>query len=648
MAGNKKQGYFRGNYYSIVVYRLLIALVFLWLSRVLFYFFNTHHFAHITNIELIRIFLFGIRFDLSTLFTLNIFFIAMMTIPLPFRKLPVYRNIAGALFYIPNLIGIALNLVDIVYFRFTLKRMTGDIFDFVVNDVPMNTLAPQFLRDFWPYFLLYVLMAVAFIFLARRLSFSKRRFAEGMFFYYQMQVVSFTLALAITVLGIRGGFQLKPIKIITAAKYTQPRNVPLILNTPFTMIKTIDQQSIDKVDYFDDEFVETIFTPVLNTRSNSILQPVSSLFGKNVVVIVMESLSSEHIGAFNRHLDNYPGFTPFLDSLMEHALVYNGFATAKQSIEGIPAITASLPGLMDRSFINSPYAGNTINSLASLLGRKNYRTSFYHGGTNGTMDFDRFADLAGFERYYGRTEYGNDNDFDGRWGIFDEPFFQYFAKNLDKTPQPFVSVFFSLSAHHPYTIPPQHEGKFRKGELAIQEAIMYADFALKKFFETASTMSWYQNTVFVITADHTSEAHLPEYKTRVGMFRVPIIFFSPNKKMVGHGGATASQVDIMPSVLKLVGYDKPFVAFGENLFEQNTRSFAVTHLNGIFQLIQGDYSLEFDGEKSLALYNFGNDKLLTNNIMAGESDRAKEMERLLQAYLQQYYNRMIENRMIAE
>jgi phosphoglycerol transferase MdoB-like AlkP superfamily enzyme len=487
MPGLKKREYFRGNYYSVILYRLMIAFLFLWLSRILFYVFNTHHFQHLTSGEVFNIFFFGLRFDLSSLFALNTPFILMMVLPVPWRRFKTYRVVADALFYTGNLSGIALNLTDIVYFRFTQKRMTGDIFDFVTKDIEMSVLLPQFIRDFWFYFLIFFVMAAGFIILAKRLSFRKRKINEGFFTYYQFQFLGFVISLAVLVIGIRGGLQLKPIGIITAAKYTAPRNVPGILNTPFTILRTLDKQLLDKVNFFDERELELVFTPVFYPDEiASVTDTLPPFSPKNVVIIVMESLSSEHVGAFNRQIDDYPGFTPFLDSLMQHSLVYNGFANAKQSIEGIPAIVASLPGLTDRSFINSVYIGNTINSLASLLGNKNYHTSFFHGGTNGTMNFDRFADLSGFQHYHGRSEYDNDDDFDGRWGIFDEPFFQYFAKSLSHNPEPFFAAFLSLSAHHPYTIPQKYEGKFRQGNLAIQEAMMYADHALKRFFETAA------------------------------------------------------------------------------------------------------------------------------------------------------------------
>jgi phosphoglycerol transferase MdoB-like AlkP superfamily enzyme len=648
MFGLNGKGYFRGNYYSIVLYRLAIAFLLLWLSRVLFYVFNTHYFGHLTAGEVVRLFFFGIRFDLSSLVALNTPFLLMMTMPHPWRALKAYRNVAGAFFYVANFVGLGLNMADIVYFRFTQKRMTGDIFQFVAKDIEMNLLLPQFIRDFWGYFLLFFLLAALLVWLSQKVAFSKRRYTERILRYYRFQLLAFILMCVTAVVTFRGGFQLKPIKIITAAKYTLPQNVPVILNTPFTILRTLDQEVLHKVTYYDEEELQMIYNPVFRPSDTSDSDSLPAFRPSNVVVIVMESLSGEHIGAFNRDIEDYSGFTPFLDSLIAHSLVYNGFANAKQSIEGLPAAAASLPSLMNRPYINSAYTGNSINSLASLLSKKSYHTSFFHGGTNGTMDFDRFADLAGFHEYYGRSEYDNDADFDGRWGIFDEPFFRYFAENLNKTPQPFFSMILSLSAHHPYTIPEKHKDRFRSGNLAIQEALMYADFALERFFETASEMSWFDSTLFVITADHTSEAYLPQYKTRYGMFKIPVIFFHPSGNLNGNPEATAAQVDILPSVLGWLNYDLPFLAFGENLFDNEKPSFAVNFLNGIYQIVQTPYALEFDGEKSRALYHTKNDPLMRNNLLSIEPARALEMEILLKAYIQQYNNRLIENRMTVE
>jgi len=537
------------------------------------------------------------------------------------------------------------NFIDIIYFRFTQKRMTGDIFSYLQAEGNVKTLIPQFLRDFWYILLLFLIFVAALVVFSRKARFKSQKTNQNRCFFYGLQVAIFIAVVAINVIAIRGGFQLKPINIITAGRYTEARNAPLLLNTPFTIMKTFNQSGLEALHFYNNKKLTTIYSPIHTQDEIQVLYNDTAFRKKNVVVIIVESLSVEHIGAFNRHIPGYQGFTPFLDSLIGESMVFDGFSNGKQSIEGIPAVVASLPSLMSRPYIISPYAGNKINSLASLLKPKGYSTAFYHGGTNGTMDFDGFARMAGFDKYYGRTEYNNEADFDGNWGIFDEPFFQYSAQNLSKTKEPFFTTIFSLSSHHPYTIPPQYKGRFRKGKLEIQEAIMYADYSLERFFKTASKMSWYNNTIFILTADHTSESVIPEYQTRLGMYRIPILFFDPTGKIKRKTSETAAQVDIMPSVLSILNFDKPLFSFGNNLFDTHEKHFAVNYLNGIYQLISNGFILEFDGSNAVALYNYTEDALLTKNLLENDALKAAEMLTLLKAYLQQFNNRMIENRL---
>ena len=630
------------NYYNPLLKLLALALLLLWLSRLLFYLFNLHYFSHLGFTEVIRILVFGLRFDLATLFMINAPFIFMMTLPLPLRKFRAWRFSAMALFLIANSIALMVNIVDIVYYRFTFKRMTADIFSYAVNDNSLPTLLPQFLKDFWGYFLLLALFVVLLIVAIARFKISPVKRKISLWIWHTLQVVGFLVAMAVTVIGIRGGLQLKPINIITAGKVSEARNAAFVLNTPFTIIKTFNQQSLARTDYFDETTLEEIYTPVIQPSNSRGLSKDGSPV--NLVIIIMESLSAEHIGAFNKNREDYPGFTPFLDSLMPHAVAFRGFANGKQSIEGIPAILASLPSLLDKPYINSAYAANKFNSLASLLDAEGYQSAFYHGGTNGTMDFDGFAQMAGFDKYYGRTEYNNENDFDGQWGIFDEPFFDYFADGLNAMKPPFFATIFSLSAHHPYTLPEKYSNKFPEGNLKIQKTIAYADFSLREFFDKASKMPWYRNTLFVITADHTSEAWLPEYKNKVGIYEIPIVFYAPGYRLPRPDATVAEQTDIMPSALGLLGYNQPFVAFGQNIFDTKEGT-AVNYINGVYQLITDSLVLEFDGSNSLSLYNYQRDPLLQQNLLATHRREAHRMEQILKAIIQQYNNRMIDNQL---
>lgn len=261
------------------------------------------------------------------------------------------------------------------------------------------------------------------------------------------------------------------------------------------------------------------------------------------------------------------------------------------------------------------------------------------------MGFDAFCKSAGFDKYYGKNEYPDQADFDGSWGISDEPYLQYIAKILNATPQPFLGAVFTLSSHHPYKVPAKYKNRFRKGPLEIQECIMYTDFALKEFFEKAATMPWYKNTIFVITADHTSEAWQPFYKNRVGQYNIPIIFYQPEGGPIGHQGIVAQQTDIMPTVLDMLHYPKPFIAFGSSVLRTNEPRFGLSYLNGNYQLIKGGYAWQTDHNVSTALYNFEQDSLLSRNLDKSQKNIAGEMDKLLKSIIQQYNNRVIGNKL---
>jgi len=208
-----------------------------------------------------------------------------------------------------------------------------------------------------------------------------------------------------------------------------------------------------------------------------------------------------------------------------------------------------------------------------------------------------------------------------------------------------MSAVFTLSSHHPYKVPEKYKNKFRKGPLEIQETIMYTDYSLKKFFETAYAMPWFQNTIFVITADHTSEAWQAFYKNRVGQYFIPIIIYSPQTGQSGHEGIVAQQTDIMPTILDMLHYPNPFVAFGGSLLRHDEPRFNLSYLNGNYQLIQGGYAWQTDHTISNALYNFQNDSLLSNDLAKSQKNIATEKDKLLKAIIQQYNNRLIENKL---
>src|SRR5690606_23569815 len=177
-----------------------------------------------------------------------------------------------------------------------------------------------------------------------------------------------------------------------------------------------------KENFFQPDEAERIYTPVQQLNSE---QPFRY---DNVVVIILESFGREGVGFFNSQLDNgkYKGYTPSLDSLCSVSFVSSrSFANGRKSIDALPAVLAGVPA-GEVPFVLTPYASNKMKSLPAILKEKGYATSFFHGAPNGSMGFKAFMNLMGVSDYYGKDEFKNDAEFDGLWGIWDEPFFQFF------------------------------------------------------------------------------------------------------------------------------------------------------------------------------------------------------------------------------
>jgi len=449
--------------------------------------------------------------------------------------------------------------------------------------------------------------------------------------------------------GMRGGFgeSTRPITLSNAAQYaTKPKDINLVLNTSFALLRTAKTPVIQRVNYFSsNEELEKVFTPVHISHDSSGFNP------KNVVVIILESFSKEFFGVYNKNIENgtYKGYTPFLDSLIGHSIAYQySFANGRKSIDAMPSVICSIPSL-EVPYVLSHYSGNKINSLSSILKGKGYNTSFFHGAPNGSMGFQAFANLCEFDNYYGKDEYNNNSDYDGIWGIWDHKFLQYYAARMNEFKEPFYTNFFSVSSHHPYNLPHEFESKFKEGDMTIYKLIEYTDYSLKKFFETASKMPWYKNTLFIITADHASaQIELPEYNTSWGYFSIPLFFYQPSENWNSFTPEIIQQIDIMPTVLGYLHYDKSYVAFGRDIFQDKTQPFAFNYLDNTFQAFRGNYLLQFDGSKTLGLFDFRNDMFLKRNLMTQLPDTMLVMENQLKAFIQQYNNRMVDDNLTVE
>ena len=599
------------------------------ISRILFFSINHTIFPQAQFTD----FLAGIWIDAITIGIWFIPYYSLYLFPNPYRNRRFYPIVARSLFHLTNGLMLGFNMVDLEYFRHTSKRSTADLLTIMGTGDDLSQLIGAFLADFWWIIALLLLLVYLSDVLYKRTLNGMRQEAPSL---VKQSLLFIVIVPLLFIIG-RGGLGLRPADPLSAAQYTRIENTGLVLNTPFTMIKTIGKESLKEVHYFSDEELHLLYNPIkLADPSQKIGDDL------NIMVIILESFGNEWIGK-----KTGGPFTPFLDSLIDHSLYFeNGFANGKKSIEAVPAIFAGIPSLQDDPYITSHYGTNTIDALPLKLKRKGYSSAFFHGATNGSMKFDKFSVIAGFDHYYGRTEYNNDAHFDGHWGIWDEHFMRWAATTIstDLT-EPFIASIFTLSSHHPYSIPDEHRPHMPVGDSPIAASIAYADLSLSRFFEAAQQQSWYENTLFVICADHTPAGIEARYNQRIGMYQIPILFFDPQQRIQPNVSPEIfSQIDIFPTLLDLIGYEGSFYTFGNSYFQDRKR-FAVNYIEGTYHLFKQEYILNFYNDRAVNLYNFLQDPMMEHDSLQHYFSKAKEYELLLKGVIQRYNHDLIHNQM---
>ncbi|MDX1652444.1 MAG: LTA synthase family protein [Brumimicrobium sp.] len=617
------------RYIQRLILRMGISLLMLSLTRILFFSANSDHFVSVNFTD----FLAGIWMDCISIGIWMIPFYGFSLIPNPIRESKVYRLFLKSIFHLTNTLLIAFNLLDVAYFEYTAKRSTSDVFNFLWDGDDLTQLSGKFVTDFWWLFIVLILFVWLSNFLYNRTSrVSENNNRTG---YFKQLILFAVFGTLFFIMG-RGGLGFRPADMLTAAQYTRPENVSLVLNTPLTIIKTVGKESLTEKQYFSEDS-ENLYDPVRIPHPDRKIAE-----NLNVMILILESFGNEWLGA-----KSGGSYTPFLDSLIDESLYFeNAFANGKKSVEAVPAIFASIPSLMDNPYISSHYGMNSIDALPHLLKAEGYSTGFYHGATNGSMKFDVFAAHIGFENYFGRKEYNNENHSDHFWGILDEYFMPWTARSITKElKEPFLASLFTISSHHPFFVPEKYHDDLPSGPHPMARSIAYGDMSLRLFFKEAKKQPWYNNTLFILCADHTPAGHQMRYTQRIGMYQIPILIYDPLKRIkTGREKKLFNHIDIAPTVLDLVGYKSKFYAFGKSHFD-NAPNFVINYISNTYHYLEEDYMINFVNDKTIALYNYKKDTLMQYDSLKYYPAIAKEMEHRLKGIIQTYNHDLIHNEM---
>lgn len=577
---------FLKNDATTLLLRLALLYILWFLCRIVFYLQNAGLVGPLEWNEIPGLLRGAGMFDTASILYVNALFILLSLLPFRFRETRRYQRILCWLYTVTNALALIVNSADGIYFHYARKRFTSDELSYLHNNDNTGTVVLKGLAENWYIVLWCALLIAAMVWVYRRIKAMPTRI-ENRWAYFGINLAVLAVAIGLVMGGIRGGFsrQTRPITLSNATLYTASNlKANLILSNPFCLIRTLGNKAIVYEKFFDQAT---------------------------------------------------------LDSLMREGYYFtNAFANGHKSIEALPSILSSIPSY-ETPFVLLPQAVAPMDALPKILHDEGYGTSFFNGSARGSMGFGAYASQAGIQHYYSREDYEQaqgTGDFDGYWGIWDEPFLQYMARQLNTMPQPFFASVFTLTSHHPFVVPEQYRNTLPAGKTKVHKGVAYTDLAIRRFMETASQESWYDHTIFVFVADHvSSETFAPKTLTPTGNSHIICLLYTPDGAIKGSDARVTQQIDLMPTLLGLTGYAKPYFAFGRDVLRENDRAaMAVNMTEENYQAITDSLVLFFDGHKTVSAYA-RTDTLQRHDIASERTSYLEQVERDLKARLQQYY-----------
>lgn len=580
----------------ILAYFLLHFAIYT-LFRLQFLIWNWTGLKNLTGQQLLSAFSSGVRFDLAAIsVTVGLFYLGLYW----FEKNKPLKFFWFTLFWFINAVLFLVNCVDVELVNFTARRFTKASL-FLVGEGNVTNLIKPYM---WMATFTFALQIIYFVLTIRFYKECKLQFSTT------KKIIASFVTVALAVIGFRGGLQHKPMTFVDGHLFESPLANHLVSNSTFTLLKSIDKPATQRVHYFDNEKMLSLLN---QPNKESVIKP-APMPKANVIIFILESFSKEYTELKN------PEFTPYLNSLAKKGLYFpNFYANSRRSIEGIAAILAGVPALMEEPFISSEFSSNEFIGLGTVLSQNGYHTSFFHGANNGSMHFDSFTKSAGIQNYYGRNEYPNRKDDDGTWGVYDGAFLNWACEKITAFPKPFMSSLFTLSSHQPFNIPEEEKHKHPDGPHPILKAIHYTDSELEKFMKCAESKDWYQNTIFIFTADHTGPLLNSDEKFSQ-QFAVPLVIFSA--KMEALQAIDANQygqhIDILPTVLETLGIPQKSVNhLARSLWHvQGGHKVIPLYSDGVYDLqgLPADASPELRKETQQAVIQYFSEGLFDNRL----------------------------------
>ena len=400
-------------------------------------------------------------------------------------------------------------------------------------------------------------------------------------------------------------------------------NVELSKNGLYSLFSAFRNNTLDYDTYYRTENAESMMSDLKNlykfdNNFSRYIKKTGVEYKYNVILIMVESLSAEYMGAFG----DGRGWTPNLDNLAKNSLFFENFyATGTRTTRGMEAVTLSIPPTPGRSIVKRPDCHNMFSS-GFIFKEKGYENKFIYAGHGYFDNMNDFFSHNGFLKIDESDIDSKEITFSNVWGVCDEDLFNKALKESDKSYQhnkPFFNYVMTTSNHRPYTYPdgkidiPSHTG--RSG------GVKYTDYAIHKFLEAAASKPWFKDTIFVIVADHNGgsagETSLP-----VNRYKIPLLIYGPGIIKPKIISKLSSQIDLMPTLFSILNWSYESKFYGENILDDNFRERAFIGTYQKLGFLRKDRLVILDPEKTVNEY-----RIVYQDLHDGKYEKIDSIER---------------------
>lgn len=452
-------------------------------------------------------------------------------------------------------------------------------------------------------------------------------------FKWKELIIYFTVIPALLFVALRGGLNQIPVQVgdvfyskNNTLNYAATNSVWYFGHSILENTSDIDET---KYQFYTEEEAKFIFDDIYRCSNDSIQSPLKSS-RPNIVYIILESWTADLIEV----LGGEKGVTPFFNSLSEGGILFTNFyASGERSDQGIATILSGFPAQPTTSIVSQTSKYEKLPCINKDLKIEGYSSLFVFGGQLNYGNIKSYLVYNQFDKLVEESDFEADDNLHGKLGWHDEVVLPRFFSEINQLNEPFFANVFTLSTHEPFDIPKKNFIDW-KGEFPDYiNAAYYADSCLKNFFEQAKTQEWYQNTLFVLVADHGHHSHKkhdffsPEYR------KIPLLLVGDAIVDALKGlkiEAPKSQSDISASILSFMGINNSQYIYSKNLLDTTCNSFAYySHINGFGWVERDGYMV----------YNIMTEKYLHSSNEEFEKKNSQKGKAYLQILMDDYFRK---------